>query len=193
MIRAVIFDFYSVWTPDKLTEYTLLAEKQNPMIAQKLQQIVQQYYLGITEIDYVSDSFRYNLNTTALPPDLFKLNNTDIAPALIDFMRYLHSHFLKLGVLANIGKQEYAILSDLNAKYQLFEVIVGSLNAGALVYSREVIAKALNDIGEPPGSCLVVTGSIDYLHAAEACGIQVLRFEGFPKLKTALDQVIENG
>ncbi len=191
VVRAIFFDFYSVWTPDKFAEYIVMAEQRDPNAAQELKQIVQQYYLGIVDITRVTDAFKFKLNDATLSPDLFILKPNDISPALIEFMRNLHGHFLKLGMLANIGKQEYDILTGLNAQYQLFEVIVGSLNAGSTVYTQEVFVKALQDIGEPPASCFVVTGDTAYQRFAESCGIPVMPFQGFPHLKQSLDHIIE--
>ncbi len=194
MIRAIFFDFYSVWTPDQFAGYIEAARQQNPDVAAALDEAVQKYYLGLVDINYVGDSFRFKLSGTyELPANLFVLKQTDISPALIDFMRYLHGHFLKLGILANIGSQEYSLLTGINAQYQLFEVIVGSLNSGSPIFTQEVFVKALQDIGEPPGSCLVVTGNEEYQRFAESCGIQVLRFDGFAKLKDSIDRIIQTG
>lgn len=172
-------------------KYIVVAEQHDPGGAQALRQTVQQYFLGIVDIQYVIDTFKFKFHDTVLPPDLFILKPADISPVLIDFMRNLHGHFLKLGVMANIGKQEYEILTGLNAQFQLFEVIVGSLNVGSLIYTQDVFVKALQDIGEPPSSCLVVTGNEEYQRVAENCGIQVLRFQGFPDLVQSLDRIIE--
>jgi FMN phosphatase YigB (HAD superfamily) len=192
MIRAIFFDFYSVWTPDKFAEYIQVAAQRDPGVAAQLTQAVEQYYLGFVEIGYVADMFGFKLNDLALPPGLFELKPADISPALIDFMRNLHGHFLKLGVLGNFGKQEQALLSEFNAQNQLFEVIMGSVTVGISIYSKDVFVKALQAIGEPPASCLVVSGNDDYLRFAGSCGIQVLRFEGFAKLEQSLNQVIGN-
>ena len=107
-------------------------------------------------------------------------------------MRNLHGHFVKLGVLANLGQQEFKLLTDLNAHTQLFEVITGPLplQMQAPLLSQDVFAAALQAIGEPPRSCLVVTGNPAYLSFAESLGITALPFEGFPKLQQTLEQLL---
>jgi FMN phosphatase YigB (HAD superfamily) len=195
MIRAILFDFYGVWTPDRFGEHLAAAQQQNPAVALEIQQAIEKYYEGLVDIawlaEYISSSFRFKLNNPAVDPRIFTLKPTDVAPALVDFMRNLHGHFLKLGVLANIGKQEYELLNTFNGTYQLLEVVLGSLNIGGSVLSNEAFAKVLQDIGEPPQSCLVVTGNDDYQRFAESHGLTVLRFEGFPRLRETLAQLIE--
>src|SRR5690606_18850604 len=94
----------------------------------------------------------------------FTLQESDISPEVAAFMRELHGHFVKLGVLANLGAQEYKLLTDFNTHNQVFEVIASPLAFGLKLplLSKEVFAKALQAIGEPPRSCLVVTGNQDY-------------------------------
>jgi FMN phosphatase YigB (HAD superfamily) len=194
MIRAILFDFYGVWTPDRFSQHLAMAQQHNPAVALEIQQAIEKYYEGLVDIawlaEYISSSFRFKLNNTTVDPRIFTLRPTDVSPALVKFMRDLHGHFLKLGVVANIGKQEYELLNTFNGTYQLLEIIIGSLTIGGSVLSNEAFTKALQDIGEPPDSCLVVTGNDAYQQFAESHGLQVLRFAGFPRLRETLFQLI---
>ncbi len=192
MIRAIFFDFYSVWVPDIFTEYLNLAEQRGPEVAGKLEAVVEQYFRGTISIEEVAGAFRYQLSRPDIDNNLFVLRANDISPSLTDFMRNLHGHFVKLGVLANLGQQEYQILTDFNNRTQLLEVIAGPLplQLQSPLLSNEVFAKALQAIGEPPASCLVVTGNTAYQAFAASIGMDTLLFEGFPKLQQTLEQVL---
>jgi hypothetical protein len=49
----------------------------------------------------------------------------------------------------------------------------------------------LQDLGEPPEDCMVISGSDAYIQFAQSLGLQTLRFEGFPKLVEAIKQQLE--
>ena len=194
MVRAVFFDFYSVWAPDRFAEYLALAREKDPQAAQELADVVQNYFFGSVDVEYVADSFRFKLGRSDIDASLFTLGEEDISPKVVEFMQSLHGHFLKVGILASLGRQEYEILNNFNTRHQLFETIAGPLPFGLPLplLSQEVFAKALQAIGEPPRSCLVVSGHDDYRQFAEKLGIASLPFEGFPKLRQQLDQIVSS-
>ncbi len=192
MIRAIFFDFYGVWTPDIFSQYLAMAQESGPKVAGELEAIVGRYFQGEFTSEYVADNFRFKLSRPDIDTNQFTLRETDISPALTDFMRNLHGHFVKLGVLANLGMQENELLTNFNTHNQLFEVIAGPfpLKLKAPLLSQEVFAAALQAIGEPPRSCLVITGNTAYQQFAESLGITTLLFEGFPKLQQTLEQLL---
>jgi FMN phosphatase YigB (HAD superfamily) len=192
MIRAIFFDFYSVWVPDIFTEYLNQAAQVGPAAVGELQDVVNKYFQGQVTPEFVADSFRFKLSRPDIDASQFILKETDISPAVADFMRNLHGHFVKLGVLANLGTQEYEILTSFNTHNQLFEVITGPypLKMNAPLLSQEVFAQALQAIGEPPGSCLVISGNGNYLAFAQSLGIATLPFSGLPSLQQTLDQIL---
>src|SRR5579884_2643077 len=114
MIRAIFFDFYTVWTPDKLSYYLAAAQLSGPQVYKEVSDIIESYYLGKVNIEQLADTLRVRLGHQDIPDKVFRLSEQDIAPQIIDFMRELHAHFLKLGVLANLGNQELQILNDFN-------------------------------------------------------------------------------
>jgi hypothetical protein len=193
MIRAIFFDFYSVWAPDKFEAYLAEAQAQNPHVALELQDVVNKYNLGLVDLAYVADSFRFKLSRPDIDTSIFKLEATDIPNTITDFMRGLHAHFVKLGVLGNLGKQEFKLLNNYNAQQQLFEVITGPIQLKTPLLSQETFVQALQAIGEPPKSCLLVSGHEDYLHFAGSLGLTALKFEGFPNLQQQLDQLLTTG
>jgi beta-phosphoglucomutase-like phosphatase (HAD superfamily) len=192
MIRAVLFDFYGVWLPDIFASYLAEARQQGFEASDELESLVSRYFHGMVDVQEVADTMRFKMNRPDIDARQFILNQSSIAPAIVDFMRELHSHFVKLGVLANLGNQELQLLNDFNAKNQVFEVIAGPLaqHSDQPLLSNEVFAQALQDLGEPPTGCLVVTGSDTYKNFAGSLGMRVLPFEGFPKLRQDLDQLL---
>ncbi len=192
MIRAIFFDFYGVWVPDRFDEYLVQAEDFGPVIANELQGVVGRYFQGRATPAEVAQEFQLKLNRPDIDVEQFTLLESDVSPAVGDFMRELHSHFVKLGVLANLGVQEYQLLNSFNQHNQLFEAIISpySLGLNVPLLSQEVFAAALQAIGEPPSSCLVITDNESYKKFAEGLGMATMEFEGLPKLRETLNQVL---
>lgn len=192
MIRAIFFDFYGVWVPNRFSEYLAQAEQHGPEVVNELATVVSRYFQGEATPAEVADSFRFKLSRPDIDTEQFTLQESDISPVVTDFMRDLHGHFVKLGILANLGVQEYDLLTSFNKHNQLFEVITGPFPLGLKVplLSQEVFVQALQAIGEPPRSCLIVTGNEAYQQFAEQLGIATLMFEGLPKLRQTLEQLV---
>lgn len=192
MIRAVLFDFYSVWTPDVFHRLAYEASQQEPAVAPKLEEITKKYYLGLANTEATINAFRRMSGQFAPSAELFELEKENISTQLVDVTRYLHSHFLKVGILANIGWRDHELLNDLNLKHQLFESSTTSLDMGELILCKEAFVKALQGMGEPPESCLIVTGNDPYRQFAERYGIHVLFFQNMPDFKLRLAQLMTN-
>jgi len=190
MIRAMYFDFYGVWLPNRFADYIALAEQKSPELAVQLREVYQKYALGEEEPEFLANSIKFKLDMPAVTVDEFTLAHSDIAAGIIDFMRSLHGHFLKLGMLANLGKQEYNLLLQINAQYELFEAITGPVTTGAPLMSEETIGSALRQIGEPPESVLVVTGDQQFQQYAASLGMQTVIFAGVPNLQAYLAQAL---
>ena len=192
MIRAIFFDFYSVWVPDVFSEYVTLAQQHGPAVAGEVQAAFDKYFQGEVTPEHLADFLRFKLSRPDIDADQFILKEESISPAVTNFMRNLHGHFVKLGVLANLGPQEYKVLIDYNKQNQLFEVITGPLplHLKTSLLSQDVFAQALQAIGEPPRSTLVVSGSAAYLQFAQSLGIGALPFAGLPNLQQTLEQIL---
>jgi FMN phosphatase YigB (HAD superfamily) len=193
MYRAILFDFYGVWGPDNFQLYIDRAEQMAPETAHSIRETVQNYFLGLSDIQEVVDGIRYKFRMSGieLTAEDLLMNTSNVSPEIIQFIQYLHGHFIKVGVLANLGRQEYAILADLQQQYDLFDTVTGPDKLGLPLLSPEVFAKALQDLGEPPEDCMVISGSDAYIQFAQSLGLQTLRFEGFPKLVEAIKQQLE--
>lgn len=194
MIRAVFFDFYGVWLPDVFSEYLQEAHQHGPQASDELVSLTSQYFHGKVSLETLATGLRDNLNRPDITAEKLLLDANSVSPAIVSFMRELHEHFLKLGVLANLGVQEYKLLNDFNDANQVLEVIAGPVpfRSDAPLLSQEIFAQALHAIGEPPASCLAVTGNTEYQSFASSLGITVVLFEGFPKLRQSLTQLLDS-
>lgn len=194
MIRAIFFDFYGVWLPDVFAEYLAEAQQLGPQVSDDLVSSVNLYYHGEMSLNDLAGKFKFHMNRSDIDSDKLLLDQRNISPAIVSFMRELHEHFVKLGVLANLGVQEYKLLEDFNATNQVLEVVAGPLpfRSPQPLLSAEVFNQAMHAIGEPPESCLVITGSPLYQNFAQSLNMQVLPFEGFPKLREHLLQRINS-
>lgn len=190
MIRAIYFDFYSVWAPEKFSKYLALAQQKGPDISHDIEEAIKRYNFGIADPEFMTNTLKFKLDLPDLEPSEFEINEADISQVLIDFIRGLHAHFLKIGVFANLGKQEYDLLQSLNTKYQLFEVVTGPIKLGAPLLTQEAFAGALHAIGEPPETCLLITGDQQFGSMAAGFGLQTLQFQGFSHMQQTLSQLL---
>ena len=190
MIRAIFFDFYSVWLPNPFTEYLEQARQRDSVVAAELEATIGQYFEGKLDISQVTDTLRAKLGRPDITAEQFLLRESDISPEVTNLMRELHGHFVKLGVLANLGTQEQELLTNFNNHNQLFEVIASPLALGLQLplLNQQVFAAAMQQIGEPPRSCLAITGDLNYQRFAESIGMMTLPFQGLPQLKQTLEQ-----
>ena len=186
MIRAIFFDFYGVWTPDKFAQLMTQAEQQGTESAVSMYKTLDEYFSGRGDLNMLVNSLKFNHNMVNISSSDFELREENISMALIDFFRGLHSHFVKIGVFANLGTQELEILKSINAKYSLFEVITGPITIGEQLLTKKAFVQALTLIGEPPESTLVISSNPEYLKLAQSFGIHVLPFQGFPNLMQSL-------
>lgn len=192
MIRAIYFDFYSVWAPDKLSYYLAYAELMGPDVHKQLYDAVQKYYQGDLSIDDLAGTFRYKLGSIDIDKNVFTIKPNSISPDLTTFLQSLHGHFVKVGVLANLGPQEYEVLKQFNDKNAIIETIASpySLSIKQPLLTKEVFNKAFEAIGETADTCLFVSGNPYNLAFASALGAQTLLFEGLPSLEATLNSML---
>jgi hypothetical protein len=192
MVRGIFFDFYSVWTPDIIQELLNETSVLGPQESAVLAAMVDKYYHGEINLVNLTDTFRFKLRRPDIDEASMTLRESDISSVVSALMRGLHSHFIKLGVLGNLGRMELGMLELFNTKQPLFEVIMSPLSLGLKqpLLSQEVFIKALQAIGEPPESCLVISGHEDYLAYASSFGMQSLRFAGIAQLEKSLGEVL---
>jgi|SRR5579884_1389613 len=192
MIRAVFFDFYSVWAPDRLSYYLAAVQQNGPEAYQKQVDLVEQYYHGQVGVEALAEAFRIQLGHTDISVKQFQLQESDISPQIVDFMRSLHGHFLKVGILANLGQQEANLLNNFNQQNEVFETIASPLTLGlpSTLFSKEVFSAALQAIGEPTENCLMVSGNQFYLQFCTVLDLPTLRFGGLPQLQSTLSQLV---
>jgi len=193
VIRAVFFDFYSVWTPDKFSYYLASAEMISPEVSKAVFDELERYYHGQVDVSTIAEFMRMKLGRSDIAVDQLLLSEASISGGIVNFIRELHGHFLKVGILANLGTQELNILNSFNVHNQLFEVIASPLSFGLpnQLLSREVFNQAMSSIGEPPESCLMISGNSYVLAFAAILGIRTLMFEGLDPLSEAMNHMLE--
>lgn len=192
MVRAIFFDFYSVWAPDKIEEYLQDASVHGPQKSINLRPLIQQYYHGMISLADLASALSSNLGRPDITETSLTFSESDISPAVANLMRVLHGHFVKLGILGNLGRMELELLNNFNASQQLFEAILCplSLDLAQPLLSKEVFDKALQTIGEPPASCLVISGHGEYLTFAKNYGMQTIKYAGLIELGHSLGQLL---
>ncbi len=185
MIRALIFDFYSVWVPDKFESLVMAANDKSKITGEQSKNALEQYYAGSIDLEHLIEFFRVSVNMDISLAD-FKLDPKDISPRIIDFFRTLHMHFFKLGVVGNMGRQDYDLLLDIDRQFHQFEVISCPLEAQVPLLSKDMFVNVLRAIGEPPQNCILVSGHQEFLDFAASFGLQTVAYEGFPKLEKTI-------
>jgi FMN phosphatase YigB (HAD superfamily) len=193
MFRAILFDFYGVWAPDNFSLYVDRASKITPESAAAVNESIQKYFQGLIGIQEVIDGLRYKFHMVGvdISAEDLRLDERNITPEIIQFLQYLHGHFIKVGILANLGNQERSLLENLQKQYDLFDSLTSPDSVGEALLSQAVFGRALQDIGEPPNDCLAVSGNPAYINFASSLGLQTMTFEGFPKLVDKIREQLE--
>ncbi|HET9098619.1 MAG TPA: hypothetical protein VFN51_03295 [Candidatus Saccharimonadales bacterium] len=192
MIRAVFFDFYSVWAPDRFSYYLANAQLIGPEAYKDMYEQIEHYYSGVLSVEQIAQVVSTKLGHPELNVKQFILSESSISPEIVSFIRELHAHFLKIGILANLGTQEYNLLKQFNEHNQMFEAIACpmTINPHLPLLHKEVFAKAIDGVSEAVGDCLYISGNPYYLQFADALGMPTIFFEGLPKLRSSLAHLL---
>jgi FMN phosphatase YigB (HAD superfamily) len=193
MVKAIFFDFYSVWAPDKIQAILDEAKAVGAPETMAMTGLVDRYYHGELNLARLAYSLKFKLGSSNSEEASLALHGSDISPDLVNFMRALHGHFVKLGILGNLGFMELSLLYQLNSSAQpLFEAIVSplSLSSPQSLLSQEVFNQASQTIGEVPGACVAVSGHDNYLAFASSFGMQTIKFTDLAQLEISLANLL---
>ena len=179
MIRAVIFDFFSVIMPDIYEPLIANAAQVSPELADSIKKEINQYLFGIYNLKELIRSLEIIFRTKEIPTASLKIDMSELPTEIIDIARQLHMHFLKVSIIGNIGNQEIELLTDFDKEKHEFELIAGPGNFGEPLLSNSFFESALNAIGEPPQNCLLISGHYDYIEFAKSIGLKTMHFTNY--------------
>jgi hypothetical protein len=193
MIRALFFDFYSVCAPDTIGALLNEAKTLQPQVSAELEDIVNQYYHGVIDVSRLVAAFKLKLGRADISEASFLLRESEAMPVVIRDLRSLHGHFLKIGILGNMGTMELDYLKRFEATHALLEAIVSPLSLGSAqpLLSPEVFGAALQAIGEQPDSCVAISGHDEYLAFAASHGLLTIKFEKMTQLMGTLTELLD--
>jgi FMN phosphatase YigB (HAD superfamily) len=185
MIKAIFFDFHTVWKPDRLAYYLAMAEQYGPEVYESLYEIVEKYYHGAVQLEYVCDAIRIRLGQADVTVDQFKTTEADIAPSIVKLIQNLRAQYIKVGILANLGADEFDLLAKYTLANNVFDTVVCpiSLSTPETLLSKEVFEGALRAIGEPPEQTMIISGNPYMVQFAASFNIYTMHFEGLNKLE----------
>ncbi len=191
MIRAVILDYFSVISPDIYEIFENEMSKQSTEVGAQIKDSLNQYYSGIINFD----SFVLNLEgifrTKTIATFFLKLYDSNIPPHVLYFAKNMHAHFLKVAIVGNIGEKEIDLLTKFDEYTKEVDLIAGPLTYGFPLMSEEFFKQALNDIGEPPEKCLLISKHLDYLSFGKKIGLKTYQFDNFNNLTKYIQKEIE--
>ncbi len=192
MIRAVIFDFYSVVIPDVFENFEKELLSKDEQSASKIQKQLDDYFMGLSTFEYLTGALEYISGNEKSLTENFKLFESDIPEIFIKLVEALHMHFLKVSIIANIGEQEISLLSNFNEQLKEFDLIAGPSTYGDPLLSESFFKAALKDLGEPPQNCLLISGHQDYLNFAKQISMNVYRFIDFNDVSRYLKLIVNS-
>lgn len=191
MIRAVIFDFYSVIVPDVFEAFEKKVLEEDEDASSKIKKQVDNYYMGLSTFEYLIGALEYISGNEEELTKYFRLTDSDIPPIFIEIVKALHLHFMKVGILGNMGEQEIDLLTKFNEQYQEFDLISGPATYGEPLLSEAFFKAALRDLGEPPQTCLLISGHQEYLNFAKQINMQTYGFVSFDDISRHLKEVVK--
>ncbi len=190
MIRAVIFDFYGVVVPDIFSDFIRKVSENSDVDDNKLKEQVNKYYLGLENFDYITNALEYISATQDFPKDYFRLLPEDISPNFIKLVKKLHLHFLKVAIVGNMGSQAYEMLTNFDKDAHEFDLIASPSLYGEDLLSEQFFISALNELGAPLDSCLLISNNQAYLNFATKIKMQTRELLDFDSLNDYVEKLV---
>ncbi len=191
MIKAVIFDFYSVFRPDLFEDFIQQAKNFSFDESGRVIDELNNYYLGISDINDLTDAIHIIFKSKEIKTTQLIMDKLTIPESFINLTHKLHTHFIKIGIAGNIGKQEIKFLNRFNEQNHQFDLIAGPLNYGELLLSQKFFEEYLYEIGEPPENCLLISGHRDYINFCKDLGMKTYIYDNFNELQLDIFNLLE--
>ncbi len=177
MIKAVIFDFFSVLA---IRDSASFRETFYPNDPDKLRQTTQaQNELGLGEIGY--DDFVSKLAKIGGVNRQTALKYTENYHAnrqLLNFIKNELKPKYKVGIVSNAGQDWVLKILGQSGK-ELFDDIILSYKVGAIKPEPKIYELAANNLGVHPQECIFVDDILTYCNGAEAVGMKTVWYKDF--------------
>ena len=190
MIRAVVFDYYSVFRPDSYETFIEKAKELSAQERQLIQDEINNYYLGVSDIFKLIDAIQIIFKTRSIPVTQLMIDHLSIPESFVKLTKELHEHFYKVSIAGNIGSQEVEYLNRFNNQTKQFDIIAGPLNYGQPLLTEGFFESFLNELGEPPQNCLVISGHENYIDFCNKIGIRTYSYKNFDQLSSDVFQIL---
>ena len=171
MLRAVIFDFFSVFREDIYQEFLDSAAGISDDVKSQVETALNNYYQGITSMKSLRSDLEIIYRTHDIPTEELLIEKLNIPDEFVNITKKLHMHFLKVILAGNFGEQEKKLLETFNNETKQFDSIITPANYGELLTSNKFFEGMLNEIGEPPQNCILISGHEDYINFASSIGM----------------------
>ena len=191
MIRAVIFDYYSVFRPDYYESFVEKAKDLSVEESKMIQTEINNYYLGLSDIFKLIDAIQITFKTRSIPITQLIIDHLSIPESFIKLTKKLHEHFYKVCIAGNLGSQEIQYLNRFNEQTKQFDIIAGPLNYGESLLSEAFFESFLNELGEPPHNCLLISGHSEFIKFCKNIEMETYNYDNFNKLNKDILKILE--
>lgn len=191
MIKAVIFDFFSVLAIRDSLPFRQAYFPDDIAKNQQNQAALEQ--LGRGEIGY--DDYIDKLAELAGVSREKVLEYTEDYHANQDLLDYIKAELkpkYKIGILSNAGDDwVLKILGEANQR--LFDDVVLSYKSGIIKPDPRIYQTSAQNLGVNPHECAFVDDILSYCHGAEAVGMKAVWYKDFPQMKNELEKLLAPG
>lgn len=188
MIKAIIFDCFGVLTRDKWKEFVSMLPEDQKQPARDLNHAYDAGLFGESEfIRKIEDLTGKN------PGETENLTIADIGKneSLLMYIKDLKANY-KIGLISNIASnwiRDYFLTAE---EQKLFDDMLLSFEVGMTKPDPRIYVLACERLGVAPNEALFVDDIETYCEAARSIGMQAVRYEDFPQLKTKFQAVLSH-
>jgi putative hydrolase of the HAD superfamily len=187
MIKAIIFDFFGVFTTDTWKVFCAgLPPEANLERARELNRMYDARL--ITHDDFVQQVIAAT-GATAQEIAGAQLGGAVIDTGLIDYIRELKKNY-KIAILSNVGTNQIRDKLLSKEEQELIDVFIFSYEVGMVKPDPGIYQIALEKLGVEPNECIFTDDGERNVEAAEALGIKAFLYTDFIQFKHDLQSVI---
>jgi HAD superfamily hydrolase (TIGR01509 family) len=188
LIKAVIFDFYSVLVTK---DYGSYAKAHYPNDETKKNQTTRLYeQLGLGQIgynDFINELA--HIGDTSREEVLKYTEDYQANRQLLDYIRTNLKPEYKLGIISNAGDDRVTkIIGPDNAA--LFDDIVLSYAAGVIKPAPAIYKLSTQNLGVEPAECVFIDDILTFCEGAQAVGMRSVWYKDFDQFKTEIEKLL---
>ena len=194
MIKAIIFDCFSVLIGDATKPLATELWQSDPEKGKQFQAVARSVDKGVTPD---SEALEIHADLLGITPDTLRdlRNKGEVRNvALLDYIESSLKGHYKLAVMSNISSRERLDIRFLSGELDaLFDVVVASGDVGCIKPQPEIYYIVAERLGVAPEECVLLDDIADFCDGARAVGMHAIQFFTNEQALRELEALIDRG